>query len=445
MKTVRSIHQQVLGWVLGALVVSAGLLITATWWLLKHELQEVFEDNLKQVALAVVHHRGDHEAPPAQLAQDLPRVYEEFGSFEFVTAIWSRDGVLQASSDSKVPLPFLSRSGLSEVTAGGERWYLYTVVLDNGIVQAAQRASERETLARETASELIGPSLIVLALVAVLVTLALQRGLRPLSQATSQVAARSAQSLHPIALSTQPLELYPLVEAINDLMDRLGHALSQQRDFVADAAHELRTPVTALRLQLQAVERATDAGQRTLALAQLHQGIDRTQHLVERLLQLSRVSPDAPRPSFTSVDLAALVRDTVGRFSAQSEVAGIDLGATSQAAPSVQGDPQQLSVLLDNLVDNALRQVPRGGRVDVAAMWVDGRPALFVTDNGPGIPVSERERVFDRFARGMGARGYGSGLGLAIVKAVAQSHDAHVQLGDAPGGGLQVQVLFTAT
>ncbi len=445
MSTVRSIHQQVLGWVLGALAVSTAVLISATWWLLKHEMQEVFEDNLKQVALAVVHHRGDHQAPPARLAQDLPKVYEEFGSFEFVTAIWTRDGLLQASSDPQVSLPFLSRSGLSEVRASGERWYLYTVVLDNAIVQAAQRAHERETLARETASELVGPSLAVLALVAILVTLALQRGLRPLSQATSQVAARSAQSLHPIALNTQPLELYPLVEAINDLMGRLGQALSEQRDFVADAAHELRTPVTALRLQLQAVERATDTAQRTQALAHLHQGIDRTQHLVERLLQLSRVSPDAPRSPWVPVDLAALVRDTVSRFSAQSEAAGIDLGATSQAAPSVQGDPQQLSVLLDNLVDNALRQVPRGGRIDVAAMLLEGHPALVVTDNGPGIPAGERERVFDRFARGKGARGYGSGLGLAIVKTVAQSHKGQVQLGDAPGGGLQVRVRFTVT
>jgi signal transduction histidine kinase len=445
MKTARSIHEQVLGWVLGALVVSAGLLIAATWWLLKHEMQEVFEDNLKQVALAVVHHRGDHEAPPARLAQDLPKVYEEFGSFEFVTAVWSRDGMLKASSDPRIPLPFLSRSGLSEVRAGGERWYLYTVVLEDAIVQAAQRASDRDTLARETASELVGPSMAVLALVAVLVTLALQRGLRPLSQATSEVAARSAQSLHPIALGTQPLELYPLVEAINDLMGRLGQALSQQRDFVADAAHELRTPVTALRLQLQAVERATDPIQRKSALDELQQGIDRTQHLVERLLQLSRVAPEAPRPPFAPVHLVDLVRETVSRFSAQSDAAGIDLGATSQAAPRVNGDAHQLSVLLDNLVDNALRQVPRGGRIDVAAMLVEGHPALVVTDNGPGIPASERERVFDRFARGTGARGYGSGLGLAIVKAVAQSHDAQVQLCDAPGGGLQVRVLFRAT
>lgn len=442
MRMARSIHQQVLGWVLSALAVSAALLIAATWWVLKEEMEEVFEDNLKQVALAVVNHRSTQGATPTRLVQDLPKVYEEFGSFEFVTAVWSRDGRLQATSDPGVPLPFLSRSGLSQVRAGGERWFLYTVVLEDAIVQSAQRTSERETLARETASALVGPSLGVLLLVSVLVTLALRRGLRPLSQATTEVAARSAETLHPIALGSQPAELAPLVDAVNALMGRLGQALSQQRDFVADAAHELRTPVTALRLQLQGVERATDASQRTAALKELHEGIDRTQHLVERLLQLSRVSPDAPRPVFVNVNLATLVRDTVARFSAQAEAEGIDLGATSQAAPVVRGDPHQLSALLDNLVENALRQVPRGGRIDVAAMLFQRHPTLLVTDNGPGIPAQERARVFDRFFRGAGARGYGSGLGLAIVKAVAQTHDAQVDLGDAPGGGLQVSVSF---
>ena len=437
-----SIRRQMLTWVLGALTIAATLLLGATWWLMRHEMAEVFEDNLKQVALAVVHHRSASGTSSTQLAQELPKVYEEFGTFEFVTAIWSRDGVLLTTSDPSVTLPFLSRSGLSQVRASGEGWSLYTVVLEDAIVQSAQRTRERETLARDTASELIGPALVVLIVLAALIALVLRRGLAPVSQAAREVAARNAESLHPIALTSQPPELHPLVDAINDLMVRLGQALLQQRNFVADAAHELRTPVTALRLQLHWVERATDPAGRATALAQLHQGIDRTQHLVERLLQLSRVSPDAARPKHVPVHLEALVRDTVSRFSAQSEEAGLDLGATSEASATVDGDAQQLSILLDNLVDNALRQVPRGGRVDVAAVIEDGCPMLLVTDTGPGIAPVERQRVFDRFFRGAGASGYGSGLGLAIVQAVATSHQAQIELDDAPGGGLQVRVRF---
>lgn len=443
----RSIQRQVLWWALGAFIVGASLLISASWWLLRQEMGEVFEDNLKQVALAVVHHHGADagtDRAPARLAEELPKVYEEFGRFEFVTAVWSRQGQLLSSSDRGVALPFLSRSGLSEVRASGDRWYLYTIVLDDGIVQAAQRASEREALARDTASGLVLPALGVLVIIAVLLTLALRRGMQPLSQAAAEVATRSAESLHPIPLASQPPELHQLVGAVNDLMARLGHALAQQRHFLADAAHELRTPMTALRLQAQLVERAQEPAQRAAAIAELREGIERTQHLVERLLQLSRITPEAAQHAHTPVDLAALVRDCVSRFSARAEAAGIDLGATSQAAPVIQGDAQQLGILLDNLVDNALRQVPRGGRIDVAALRHGAAPCLSVTDNGAGIPLAERQRVFDRFYRGSGATGYGSGLGLAIVRAVADRHGAKVALDDTPGGGLKVSVTFPA-
>ncbi len=443
----RSIQRQVLWWAMGALTLGSTVLIACSWWLLRQEMEEVFEDNLKQVALAVTHHhRVGASAAQPRLAQDLPRVYEEFGRFEFVTAVWSRDGRLLASSDPGVALPFLSRSGLTEARASGDRWYLYTIVLEDGIVQAAQRASEREALARETASELVLPALGVLAVIAVLLGLALRRGMQPLSQAAAEVAARSAESLHPIPTASQPPELHQLVGAINDLMARLGQALTQQRHFMADAAHELRTPMTALRLQAQLVERAADPAQRAVAIAELREGIERTRHLVERLLQLARVGPDAAPPGQgqDEVDLAVLVRDCVSRFSARAEADGVDLGATSQAAPRIHGDAHQLGILLDNLVDNALRQVPRGGRIDVAALRVGDSPALCVTDNGPGIPAPERGRVFDRFYRGQGAVGYGSGLGLAIVRAVAQRHGAQVTLEDAPGGGLKVSVTFPA-
>lgn len=443
--TGRSIQRQVLWWAMGALTLGSVVLIACSWWLLRHEMEEVFEDNLKQVALAVVHHHrvGASTAPP-RLAQELPRVYEEFGRFEFVTAVWSRDGRLLASSDPAVSLPFLSRSGLTEASAGGERWHLYTIVLEDGIVQAAQRAGEREALARETASDLVLPALGVLAVIAVLLGLALRRGMQPLSHAAAEVAARSAESLHPIPTDSQPPELRQLVGAINDLMGRLGQALTQQRHFMADAAHELRTPMTALRLQAQLVERAADPAQRAIAIAELREGIERTRHLVERLLQMARVGPDTPLERHDPVDLAVLVRDCVSRFSARAEADGVDLGATSQAAPRVQGDAHQLGILLDNLVDNALRQVPRGGRIDVAALRSDGQARLSVTDNGPGIPAGERRRVFDRFYRGKGAIGYGSGLGLSIVRAVAERHGAQVALDDAPGGGLQVTVTFPA-
>jgi len=440
-----SIHRRVLMWALGALAVGACMLVGGSWWLLAQEMREVFEDNLKQVALAVAgHHDAGAMTGPPRLAQQLPRIYEEHGTFEFVTQVWSREGKLLHSSDEGAALPFLARSGMSTVTVGAEKWHLYTIVLEDGVVQAAQRASERESLARETASSLIMPALVMLFAIAGLLALALRRGLAPLSRAAGEVTARSVEALHPIPLASHPPELHLLVSAINDLMARLGSALALQRDFLADAAHELRTPITALRLQLQLLERASGEAQRTAAQDELRAGIARAQHLVEQLLQLSRLGPETPALKRERVDLAELARAAVIRFSPGADAQGVDLGAIADDALAVEGDAQQLSILVNNLVDNALRHTPRGGRVDVTAKLLEGRPCLSVADTGPGIPAAERERVFDRFYRSAQTAGStGSGLGLAIVRAVAQRHGAQVRLADAPGGaGLLVSVLF---
>jgi signal transduction histidine kinase len=352
---------------MGALVLGASLLVGSSYLTLAHEMEEVFEDNLKQVALAVANHHGTYGmARTPSLAEQLPQVYDEYGKFEFVTAAWTRNGTLLHRSDPAVNLPFLSRSGLSVVSVGQERWHLYTIVLQDGIVQAAQRDSERQALARETGAVLIAPALLLLAVLAVMLTLALRRGLAPLALAADQVTARSVEALHPIALSAHPSELHLLIGAINDLMYRLGGALSLQRLFLADAAHELRTPITALRLQLQLLERAGDAVQRQAAQNQLRAGIKRAQHLVEQLLQLSRLAPETPALHRESVDLAELVRAAVGRFSARADQRKIDLGAVTDGNPVTEADAQQLTILLNNLVDNALQHTPVGGRIDVA-------------------------------------------------------------------------------
>ncbi|MRD45990.1 HAMP domain-containing protein [Caenimonas koreensis DSM 17982] len=442
-----SIRRRVILWAMGALALGASLLVAGAWWVMSHEMGEVFEDNLKQVALAVANHHGTSGTlRQPRLAQALPRVYEEYGKFEFVTQVWARDGVRIHTSDESVSLPFLTRSGLSTVTANGEQWYLYTIVLEDGIVQAAQLATERAALARETTSIMIVPALVLLAVLAGLLAYSLQRALAPLSQAARDVTSRNLQSLDPIPLDSHPPELHLLVGAINDLMARLGAAMAQQRQFVADAAHELRTPIAALRLQLQLLERANGPAQRETAQAELAAGIARAQHLVEQLLQLSRLGPDAPPLRLDELSLDDLARAVVSQFSARAEQRGVDLGAVPCGADvRIRGDSQQLTILANNLVDNALRHTPPGGRVDVATAIDAGQPSLQVSDTGPGIAGEERDRVFDRFYRSADTSGTsGSGLGLAIVKAVAQRHQATVTLSDAPEGGLRVTVAFPA-
>jgi signal transduction histidine kinase len=447
----RSIRRHLLAWILSALSVGSLVLVGVSYLVTLEEMDEIFDENLKQVALAVVSHHRFGESSPLLREElpKLPRVYEEEGDFDFVTLTWTRDGRLTFNSDPDVALPFATTSGSTTAQGSGEEWHLYTIVLDQGVVQVAQRVSSRRILAAEAASKLFLPFFVLILLIGALLTAALRRGLKPLDRAADDVAARSAVSLEPIDEEGMPKEIHPLIRSINDLMHRLAQAFSLQRRFVADAAHELRSPVTALRLQMQLLERARDEPSRQRAVAELKAGIERAQRLLEQLLSLSRLEPDAPVREPQRLDLGELVRDVVARHSVGADHKGIDVGADAGDGVAVLGDRHQLEVMLDNLVGNAIHYTPSGGTVDVRAARIDGHPALVVTDNGPGIPEAERERVFDRFYRGEGVQSdenhTGSGLGLAIVKAIAQLHGAQVALRTAASGqGLEVRVTFAS-
>lgn len=444
----RSIRMHLLAWVLGALNVGAVLLLLVSYLIVLEEMNEVFDENLKQVALAVTAHRDPASAMPPKSRVQLPRlerIYDSAGDFDVIVLTWTRDGARRFTSGPDVQLPFSTTNGVKTIAVNGVDWHVYTVATDEGVVQAAQRGAERKTLAAEVAVTMVLPLALLVGLIGILLVVALRGGLQPLHKAAASVAARSATSLAPIGEADMPREIHPLIRAINGLMGRLAQAFLAQRQFVADAAHELRTPVTALRLQLQLLERSKDEAARIAAIDALRAGIDRSQHLIEQLLQLSRVEPEAVLQHSEPVDLAALARQVVGALTIKAEAKGVDLGADAQAGIAVHGNPHQLGVLLSNLVENALRHTPRGGVVDVKACCIGNTPALQVIDNGPGIPEAERERVFDRFYRGENAEpGHdGSGLGLAIVKAIAERHHASVTLHTPPSGqGLEVCVLF---
>jgi two-component system OmpR family sensor kinase len=240
-----------------------------------------------------------------------------------------------------------------------------------------------------------------------------------------------------------PEEIQPLVTALNDLLARLGRTLAAQRNFVADAAHELRTPLTALRLQVQLAERAQEPVERASAFATLRQGLERATHLVEQLLTLARQEPEAADQPFAPVQLGELVHEVVSALEPLAAARSIDLGVTRNEGGTIRGARESLRTLVMNLVDNAIRYTPAGGRVDVASYREGARAVLAVTDTGPGVPPEERERVFDRFYRRVGSETSGSGLGLSIVRNIAQRHGAQVMLDSGPAWrGLSVCVVF---
>lgn len=444
----RSIERYLLAWVMGALCLGAVVIVLVTYLVTLDEMNEIFDAGLKNVAEALgTHHRAGIDPGDPGLPR-LPVRTDVADPAEIVTITWTQDGRRVFSSDPRVAIPFMRAEALSQLRVDEEEWIVYSDVSANGVAQAAQRTSARHHTAAESASKILGPTLGLVVFVAGLMVVALRRGLKPLDAAALDVAARSASSLTPIASADFPAEIAPLVRSINGLMGRLSLAFAAQRRFVADAAHELRTPVTALRLQLQLLKRANDEAAGADAVAELEAGIDRSQRLIEQMLHVARFEPDGEVLCQERVDLGELARSVVGAMSVKADHLGIDLGARGDASVMVHGDPGPLRVLLNNLVENALRYTPQGGVVDVEAVLCEGRPTLRVMDNGPGIPEPERERVFVRFYRGEGATAQardsgGSGLGLAIVQAIAQRHGATVALTTpASGKGLEVRVAF---
>ena len=444
----RSIERTLLAWILGALSLGAMVIALVTYLVTLDEMHEVFNDNLKNVAEAVAsYHRAGHNQAGQELVVSPQRSDTPEGD-EIVTLTWTPQGHRIYASDARVQLPFSRSEGLSRPAVQGEAWIMYSSVSDDGVAQAAQRLSARREISGESATKVLAPLIGLVVVVGGLLVFGLRRGLQTLDNTAQDVAQRSARLLEPITLDDVPREIKPLVLSINDLMNRLAAAFATQGRFLADAAHELRTPITALRLQLQWLQRASGVAERAQAMAELAAGIDRSQRLVEQLLQVARSDTDGELTRREPVDLAALVRATVAALSIKADHAGLDLGADATGQVMVQGDLSQLTVLLNNLIENALRYTPAGGVVDVFAVLQDGRPSLRVVDNGPGIAESDRERVFDRFYRCEAAQSQandsgGSGLGLAIVRAIAERHGAQVSLATpAAGSGLEVRVGF---
>jgi two-component system, OmpR family, sensor kinase len=425
-----SIRGTLLATLLAAVTVVTLAAASFVYRLARQQIDAILDYQLRQLALTLRGAPAGLEGAP----QDL----------DFVVQIWAPDGVRLYSSRPQSGIPEGTELGFATLPSPTGDYRVYTRELAGLIVEVAQPV--REKLAFAASLRTLAPVLLILPLLAFLVWRAVGRALAPLDQLAEAVGSRTPSALEPLPDSGAPEEALPLVRSLNDLLRRLRAALDAQRAFVADAAHGLRTPLAALSLQLQLVERASDPEERAAALAELKTGLTRATHLVQQLLTLARAEPEAmPVLAGEPVMLGELVEEAIADHAIVAEAKGVDLGATGTAREAVvAGDRTALRTLLANLVENAIRYTPQGGRIDVAAGVADGRPYLEVVDNGPGIPTADRERVFDRFFRRGSGSTPGSGLGLSIVKAVADRHSATVSLRDTPGGGLTVRVEFPA-
>jgi len=442
----RSIRRTLLVWLLLGLAAVAVVASVATYFDTRREIGELFDLQLKQLAYST---RIDDLLRGRQPSVSGPGADRTAGVSEIVTQIWDRDGVLVYYSRPGTGLPVPATEGYSNVIQDGHAWRVYTHVEGRHALQVAHALDERREIAAQSALRTLLPLAALIPFLGVLIWYAVGRGLRPLETMSRAVAKRQPDAMAPLAEGGLPEELRPLAGSLNALLARLSDALNAQRRFTADAAHELRTPLAALKLQVELAERAPDSATRAVALAELEDGVDRASHLVEQLLAMAWLEPEALAKNFADCDLVALAKDGIVARAALAADRRIDLGLAREAVVHARGDAASLSMLLANLLDNALRYTPEGGRIDVAIDDDAGHAVLTVADNGPGIPAGDRERVFDRFHRGSNAADVpgksGSGLGLSIVRRIVDAHGATIMLdAGADGRGLVARVRFPA-
>jgi two-component system OmpR family sensor kinase len=423
-------------WLLLGIALAVAIAAMGTYWRARDEANELFDYQLKEMAASLT------DAPFAAVPAGAGAIGT--GSDAMVVQIWDRNGVQLFLSQPHRVLPQNAQLGFTTVATENGPWRVFSTLAAGQVVQIAQPMSARRELAASMALRTIVPLLAVLPFLAILIGFTIARGLKPLERVAAAVARRSPALLEPLPETNLPREVQPLVGALNNLLSRLAHTLDAQRAFVADAAHELRTPLTAVHLQAQLAERATTDSERAAALTELKGGLDRATRLVEQLMTLAREEPGVAEARNAIVDLAALAREVVADLAPLAGAKSIDLGLSSSVSRKLSADQDALRTLISNLVDNAIRYTPSGGRVDVALVEEAFDTALSVRDSGPGIAVADRERVFDRFYRGSGSGAVrGSGLGLAIVKRIADRHRASVELGAGiDGRGLGVTVRF---
>jgi two-component system OmpR family sensor kinase/two-component system sensor histidine kinase QseC len=434
---VKSLRARLSLFLLGAALLAAGVTGMLTYQNTLRENEQLFDYQLRQTAItlrdqglaAELHARPDREDPSSVVVQ-----------------IWTANGTVLYLSHPNSALPDRATLGFSDVDAGGRLWRVYSMASGGRIIQVAQPLELRRDLAANAALRSLRPLFVLGPLLALLAWLLVDQALRPVSRLAAEVKRRDAMSLEALPEQGLPSEVEPLAQALNALLARLKLAFDSQRAFVADAAHELRSPLTALKLQLQLLERAGDEGARRQAQQRLQDGVERATRLIEQLLLAARTAPGeaghAPQP----LDLAEAARLAIAEAWPLAQARRIDIGLDAPSTLSLSADPEALRILLRNLLDNAIRYTPQGGKVQVA-LRRDGNAALLaIEDSGPGIAPEERERVFQRFYRGGGnAQGEpGSGLGLAIVANIAARHGATIALLDSTLGGLRIEVRFPA-
>ena len=439
-KSATSLRARLTAALLLAVLAFAALQAAVTYRTARAETEALFDAQMQRIALSLSGSLGAGALSDDAPAADTP------AAREMIIQIWRADGVMLYRSPQGRLLPPQTVIGFSDTVAGGEPYRIYALRTATQVVQVAQQTEARGRMAGQLALRAVLPVALLAPVLMLIVWWVVGRAIGPIERVRRQVAARRPDDLAPLPTAGLPAEVRPLVGEMNGLLTRLSAAWDALTHFTADAAHELRSPLAALRLQAQSLQRAPDDATRAIATERLLAGIDRATRLVEQLLALARQEGAGEGAELVSLDLTALARNALA--DAEPEAARHAIALTLDAPTAhvvLRADEAALAVLLRNLLGNALRHTPPGGQVRVGVREEASVIDLTVEDSGPGIAPDERARVQDRFYRVPGTPGHGSGLGLAIVRAIAERHGAALTLDASPTlGGLRVMLRWPA-
>lgn len=448
-----SIRQRLLLILITSLVLAWAVTATRNYQENRDEIYELFDAQLAQSARALLtlssHELHEQLAYNAQMGgaaavvpvHPAPQIhkYEQRLAFQ----IWIHDRVLAAHSENSPTDPLAETpNSFHDRVIGNLRWRVYALTdpVTGVQVHVGEQYEQRESLSTNVALRSLITLGISLPLLALLIWFGVGRAMVPLYRIARAVGRRQLNNLEPIPLHGVPTEAQSLVEALNDLFKRLKGALENVYSFTSNAAHELRTPLAALKTHAQVAARASDDIMRREALDQIIIGADRATYLVDQLLTLARLDPEAVSLNDETTHLHAVAEEVLAELAPDAIAKDIDLSLSARCRGMVTGKQGMLSILMRNLVENAIRYTPRAGRVAVS-LFQDGEDiVLRVADSGPGIPKEERDKIFKRFYRCLGTGTTGSGLGLSIVQRIAEIHDARIELDESIYRGLRFDV-----
>lgn len=455
MKTPTSIRKRLIVSLLTLVAITFLATISKNYIDTRSEIQDLMDAQLSQSAhvllalsthelyeqLAFVDQNGSQTNEEPVPMHTHEHKYEQEIDFQ----LWTMDGRL-ASRSEHMPKILMGNENDTFIDRNidGKDWRIYSINNDDRTiqVQVAQQHLSRDELSNSISIRLITLLALVLPVLAFLIYVTVGNALKPLNKIAAEIANRRSESLEPIDVSDAPVESHAMISALNDLFGRLQKAIENITLFTANAAHELRTPLAVQKIHAQVALQSTTEEGRNEALNEIVHSVEHATTLVDQLLTLSRLDPHGELNKDDYVNVCDVTESVLADLAPTTIAKNIELGLDAPESCIVRGRKGLINILVRNLVENAIRHTPTGGKIDVSVHASGGYTTLTISDNGPGIPAEEREYVFERFYRSQDNEQIGTGLGLSMVKRIIEIHNAEIHLSDSPLGGLQVEVRF---